>query len=340
MKPPSLSGIEAESVVLAVDFGGTKVAAGIVDQTGVVTHHRVIQTASASGEDLYRRVLELAHTVLDDHSSAVDVRDSSNRSGLGNVVAVGVGCGGPMDTEAGLVSPGNVEHWRNFPLRDRLCQSLLLPTFLDNDAKALALGEGWVGAAQDSDNFMAMVVSTGVGGGIVLDRHLLDGRLGNAGHVGHMIAVPGGRLCSCGARGCLEAETSGTSIAAITGRPAAEARNELRVRTGKLIGRTVASVVNLLDLDLVVVAGSVALGFGEPFFTAAQKEITNYCHMDYAKPARIVPAEFSTTSSLIGAGAVAWYALSDMTEGVDRTVGLNKGSLPPDLTAHFDRQES
>lgn len=334
MKSPSLSGIDAESVVLAVDFGGTKVAAGIVDQSGAVTQHQVIPTASASGEELYRRVEDLARTVLSDHANSANASSSSDNTKNAEVIALGVGCGGPMDTERGLVSPGNVEHWRDFPLRDRLCESLSLPTFLDNDAKALALGEGWVGAARDSENFMAMVVSTGVGGGIVLDGRMLDGRLGNAGHVGHIIAVPGGRLCSCGARGCLEAETSGTSIAAFTGRPAAEAGTELRVRTGKLVGRTVASVVNLLDLDLVVVAGSVAVGFGEAFLDAAQEEITKYCHMEYARPARIVPAKFSTVSSLIGAGAVAWYALSDMAEGVAKTVGLNKGSLPRESTGN------
>ena len=112
-----------------------------------------------------------------------------------------------------------------------------------------------------------MVVSTGVGGGIVLDGRLLDGRLGNAGHIGHVVVEPDGRPCSCGGRGCLEAEASGTAIAAITGRPARPRPTaEVVDRTGTLVGRAVASVANLLDLDLAVVAGSVALGFGEPFF--------------------------------------------------------------------------
>src|SRR5262249_60095234 len=107
--------------------------------------------------------------------------------------------------------------------------------------KALALGEGWAGAARGHDDYLAMVVSTGVGGGIVLDGRLLDGAGGNAGHIGHVIVEPDGHACGCGARGCLEAEASGTAIAKITGAPAAEAPLEVRERTGMLVGRAGAS---------------------------------------------------------------------------------------------------
>ena len=172
------------------------------------------------------------------------------------------------------VSPLNIPAWRDFPLRRRLAELTGLPTFVDNDAKALALGEGWVGAAAGRADYLAMVVSTGVGGGIVLDGRLLDGRLGNAGHIGHVVVEPDGRPCACGGRGCLEAEASGTAIAAITGRPPAEAPPEVVARTGTLVGRAVASVANLLDLSLAVVAGSVALGFGEPFFDGGQREVS------------------------------------------------------------------
>ena len=121
---------------------------------------------------------------------------------------------------------------------------------VDNDAKALALGEGWVGGAVGVPDYLAMVVSTGVGGGIVLDGRLLDGRDGNAGHIGHITVEPDGHLCRCGNRGCLEAEASGTGIAAITGRPAAEAGPEVIERVGTLVGRAVAAVAVLLDLRL------------------------------------------------------------------------------------------
>jgi glucokinase len=215
-------------------------------------------------------------------------------------------------TRGGIaVSPLNIPAWRGFPLHDRLVELTDLPTFVDNDAKALALAEGWIGAAAGEPDFVAMVVSTGVGGGIVLDGRLLDGAAGNAGHIGHVIVVPGGHPCGCGALGCLEAEASGTAIAAITGRPAADAGPELVERTGTLVGRAVASVANLLDLRLAVVAGSVALGFGEPFFAAAQRELDRSCRLDFSRGARIRPAALGADGPLVGAAAVGWRGLGD-----------------------------
>ena len=183
---------------------------------------------------------------------------------------------------------------------------------VDGDAKALALGEGWVGAARGVRDYIAMVVSTGVGGGIVVDGRLLDGETGNAGHIGHVIVEPDGRTCGCGAQGCLEAEASGTGIRAATGRDPADADQALRRRTGMLVGRAVASVVNLLDLRLAVVAGSVALGYGEDFFAAAKDEIDARCRIEFSRGARIVPAGLGDAGPLIGAAAVGWRG-----EGVD-----------------------
>jgi glucokinase len=149
-----------------------------------------------------------------------------------------------------------------------------------------------------------MVVSTGVGGGIVLDGRLLDGRAGNAGHIGHVIVEPDGRACRCGGRGCLEAEASGTAIAAITGQPAHSAAPDVVARTGTLVGRAIASVVNLLDLSLAVVSGSVALGFGAPFFEAAQAEMDERCGLDFARGARVVPGGLADRGPLVGAARV------------------------------------
>ena len=203
------------------------------------------------------------------------------------------------------VSPLNIHGWRSFPLRGRLADLTGLPVAVDNDAKALALGEGWRGAAQGSTDYLAMVVSTGVGGGIVLDGRLLDGSGGNAGHIGHVVVEPDGRPCACGGRGCLEAEASGTAIAAVTGRPAAEADAATRRRCGTLVGRAVASVANLCDLQLAVVAGSVALGYGDDFFAAARDELHLRCGLDYARSTRIEPAGLGADGPLIGAAAVA-----------------------------------
>jgi glucokinase len=204
------------------------------------------------------------------------------------------------------VSPLNIPGWRGFPLRDRLRELTGVATYVDNDAKALALAEGWHGAAAGSRNFIAIVVSTGIGGGLVLDGRLLEGRLGNAGHIGHVVVEPEGRACVCGGRGCLEAEASGTAVAALTGQPPELAPPAMVARTGTLVGRAVASVVNLLDLPLAVVSGSVALGFGEPFFTAAQQEVDLRCGLEFARGARIVPGGLGDRGPLIGAARVGW----------------------------------
>jgi glucokinase len=224
-------------------------------------------------------------------------------------VAVGVGTIGPMTLGGETISPLNVPAWRAYPLRAALAEATGLPVFVDNDAKALALGEGWLGAAAGVRDYVAMVVSTGVGGGIVLDGRLLDGAAGNAGHIGHVIVVPGGRRCGCGGHGCLEAEASGTAIAAVTGRPAVDAGPAVVERTGRLVGLAVASVAALLDLRLALVAGSVALGFGAPFFAAAQASLAENCPIEHARGARIVPAGLGPDGPLVGAAAVAWRAL-------------------------------
>jgi glucokinase len=285
-------------VALAIDIGGTKLTAARVTADGEVHDARTVPTAGpaspagADAEALWRRLVELVDGVR-----------------RGDEVVCGVGCGGPMRPGGVAVSPLNIPAWRDFPLRDRLAGHLGIPVAVDNDAKALALGEGWRGAARGARDYIAMVVSTGVGGGIVLDGRLLDGAAGNAGHIGHVIVEPGGRRCGCGAQGCLEAEASGTAIAAVTGRPPALAAPEVRRRTGTLVGRGVASVVNLLDLRLAVVAGSVALGYGETFFAAARAELAARARLDFSRGARIVPAGLGADGPVVGAAAVGWKAV-------------------------------
>lgn len=285
---------------LAIDIGGTKLAVARVDQGGRVGQRRSAPTPVTGGaEAVWTRLADLVGAVR-----------------VGDETVVGVGCGGPMERGGVSVSPLNIRSWRGFPLRDRLGDLTGLPVHVDNDAKALALGEGWMGAARGVRDFVAMVVSTGVGGGIVLDGRLLDGAGGNAGHIGHVIVVPDGRTCGCGARGCLEAEASGTAIRAVTGQDPARAGEEVRRRTGRLVGLAVADAANLLDLRLAVVAGSVALGYGSPFFAAAQAELDARTRIEFARGARIRPAGLGDAGPLVGAAAVGWRG-----EGHDVGIG-------------------
>lgn len=280
----------AEPTVVAVDIGGTKSAVAVVDADATILARSVAPTVG-DGEQLLESIFAMIDAVIVDSGASP--------------VALGVGCGGPMSLADGTVTPLNIPQWKAMPLRARLEQRYGLPTRLDNDAKALALGEGWVGAAVGERNYLSMVVSTGVGAGLVVDSRLLDGASGNAGHLGHVMVEPMGRRCACGARGCLEAEASGTAIAAITGAPAVQAPLEIRVRTGRLVGRAVASAVNLLDLRLATVAGSVALGYGDVFFDAANDELARLARIEFARGARIVPSLRGSDGPILGAAALA-----------------------------------
>lgn len=275
-----------DGIALALDVGATKAAVARVAPDGTVQARDEVPTGSAGG-DPFPAIAELL------------------RSLRGDAAVCGVGSTGPMTEGGERVSPVNLAVWRHHPLRALVAEVTGLPTFLDGDAKALALAEGRFGAAREVDAYIAMVVSTGVGGGIVVDGRLLDGRLGNAGHIGHVVVEPDGRLCGCGGQGCLEAEASGTAIAATTGAHPSEAPLEVRQRSGRLTGRAVASVANLLDLRLAVVAGSVALGYGEPFFAAAQAEIDDRARLSFSTGTRIVPSTLAD-GPLLGAACVAW----------------------------------
>jgi glucokinase len=283
-------------LIVAIDIGGTKMAAGLMTLRGdLVDREQVAVDHALNDSELFESLMGI---VGDMTTRAVEHHEMTP-------IALGVGCAGPIEGNIEAVSPLNIAAWRSFPLRSRLAAATALPVFGDLDAKSLALAEGWLGAAQGHANFLAMVVSTGVGGGVVLNGQLLDGATGNAGHIGHVIVEPNGRRCACGSRGCLEAEASGRAIEAITGRPPTEPSYEIMQRTGELVGRAVASVCNLLDLDLAVVGGSVALGFGATFFNSAQAALDRHSRLDFSRGARITPARLGDRGPLIGAGAVA-----------------------------------
>jgi len=303
--PGSSSPSSSGPLLLAVDIGGTKMEAGLVTSDGRIVDRSRIPTPTVPDPESVFEALASAVTGL--------LERAPDRP-----VACGVGCGGPMASGGATVSPLNIPAWRGFPLRDRLADLVALPVTVDNDAKALALGEGWRGAARGCPDFLAMVVSTGVGGGIVLDGRLLDGSGGNAGHIGHVVVEPDGRRCACGGLGCLEAEASGTAIALATGRPAAEASVDVRRRCGTLVGRAVATVANLLDLQLAVVAGSVALGFGDDFFDSARRELALRSRIAFARSTRIEAAGLGGDGPLVGAAAVALHG-----SGVSGTAGAS-----------------
>ncbi len=279
---------------LAVDIGGTKMAVGVVDERGVLCERASVATPPGGDQE----------TIFSALSGLLERFGPFDR-----YVCCGIGSAGPMTAGGARVSPLNIPGFRSFPLASRMADVTGLPCRVDNDAKALALAEGWVGAAVGEANYMAMVVSTGVGGGIVLNGRLLDGSAGNAGHIGQVIVASPGRPLGSHCSGSLESEVSGTAIAAHSGHPPIEATTAVVAEAGTLVGRAAGSVVNLLDLGLVLVAGSVALGFGEPFFAAAQAEMDRICCLEFSRDARIEPAGCGHEGPLIGAAAVGFRAI-------------------------------
>jgi glucokinase len=290
MTPPA-----TPEVILAIDIGGTKFATGLVTMRGaLIDRSRVEVERDVGPQSHFAALAGIVNEQID---------RAHGQHGVA-VRAIGIGCAGPVERQCETVSPVNIPAWRRFPLRSHLADLTGLPVYGDLDAKALALAEGWLGAARGVSSFCAMTVSTGVGGGFVIDGELLDGMTGNAGHVGHIIVEPGGRRCQCGARGCLQAEASGVAIEAITGRPPTEPTYDIMRRTGRLVGRAAGMICTAMDLDLVVVGGGVALGFAATFFNAAQEEIDAVARVGQGAAARITPVRLGDQGPLIGAGAV------------------------------------
>ena len=273
---------------LAVDIGGTKLSVGVVSGSGEILSHGRALTPQT-------QVWSTLSELIASQMAASEVE----------LVACGVGCGGPMSPNGDFVSTLHIPEWREFPLRSSLEKLVQMPVYIDGDAKALVQGEVWCGAVAGQTDVVGMVVSTGVGGGIISGGKVLDGRSGNAGHIGHVIVVPDGRLCACGSRGCLEAHASGRSIEAITGKPAAQASQQVVQETGRLVARALVSVGATLDVRSAVIAGSVALGFGDPFFEAVQSELDRSAKIGFIEGFKVCPAGLGPLSPLVGAAAVA-----------------------------------
>jgi glucokinase len=303
--------------VLGVDIGGTKIAAGVITADGeILSFVREPTPRDIDGEGLLNFVADLAR----------QARAESRRP----PEAMGVGCGGPMIFPEGVVSPLHIPAWKEFPIRARLEEMLGLPTVVDNDAKAFALGEALFGAGRGARCMLGMVVSTGVGGGIVVNGRLFDGASGNAGHVGHIIVSSRGPRCYCGGSGCLTVYASGSGLAErarsalrrgarsaladvsthLTARDVAEAAAAGDPLAAKLmrdaalaLARAIASATNLLDLDLVVIGGGVAQS-GDLLFGPLRKELRRRARLSFSRNVEVRPAALGTEAGVIGAAGL------------------------------------
>ncbi|WP_051943395.1 ROK family protein [Streptacidiphilus rugosus] len=310
------------SYVAAIDIGGTKIAGGLVGADGAL-HHQVERPTRAGAEDpdqVFAAVAEVVALLADDPRWA-------------GVDRVGVGSAGPVDIAAGTVSPVNIRAWRGFPVVARirgLPQVAGLPTVLGGDAVAMTAAEHWRGAARGFANALCVVVSTGVGAGLVLDGRVYPGPTGNAGHLGHITVDLDGEPCPCGSRGCLERVASGTAIAswalargwrpATAGAPgdatfgAAEVAAAARAgdpiataafdRAGRALAAGIAATATLVELDVAVLGGGV-LRAGELLLDPLRRHLTSYATLPFTRHIAVRAAELGTDAGLIGAAALA-----------------------------------
>ena len=311
--------MEDSSPALAIDIGGTKLAAGLVEPGGrVLTWAQVPTPAGLDAEQLWRTLNALVGQVLE--------RAGTTEADL---VGSGCGCGGPMEWPAGLVSPLNIPAWRRFPLRSRLTERLGgITVRVHNDAICMVAAEHWRGAGRGRRNVLGIVVSTGVGGGLVLDGRLVEGASGNAGHIGHVVVEPdNGPECGCGGHGCLEAVARGPALVqwaqaegwrpehedatakdlaadAALGHPVASAA--LR-RAGHALGVAIASATCLCDLEVVSVGGGLSQA-GTLLFDPLEEALRAHARLGFARAVSVVPAGLGQQAGLVGAASLIFAA--------------------------------
>ncbi|MEZ0339955.1 ROK family protein [Mycobacterium sp. pV006] len=292
--------------VLALDIGGTKLAAALVGPDGALLRTRRCPTPAGDAEQIWDAVAALL----------ADVGDAARPN------AVGVSAPGPIDHRHGTVSPINMA-WRDFPLTARVAEATGLPVTLAGDGVCMAFGENRFGAARDARFVLGFVVSTGVGGGLVLDGRPVLGRTGNAGHVGHVVVEPDGSPCTCGGRGCVETVASGPNLVrwaraegwragadadARVLAEAARAGEPIAVRAFRrgadALARMIASVAAVADLDVVVVGGGVAQS-GSVLFEPLREALDQYAGLDFIREVRVVSAELGGDAGLVGAAELA-----------------------------------
>jgi glucokinase len=309
----------APGVTVGVDIGGTNIRAAIVDAEGQVGERIKFRTQGERGpqaavEDLGERLLAL----MEGHE----------------VIGIGVGCPGPLDSTRGVtLHTPNLPGWSGFALAPALSNVVHRPVELHNDANAAAYGEFLHGAGRDANTIIMYTLGTGVGGGLVIDGHLIVGPDTTAGELGHMVVVANGRRCGCGVRGCLEAYASASSVARIARERllggdnpsalrdlgiesitahdvdhAADAGDEFSIdllrETGRHLGLAAAGLVNALNPEMIIYGGGMTAAHVW-LFPVIQETIREHTFKAPAERVRIVRAELGDDAGIVGVAGLA-----------------------------------
>ncbi len=312
--------------ILALDIGGTKLAAGVFDGGYNLVGHVRVPTHVEEGPDaVFERITRLLESLMEQ-------RKISSR----DLCCIGVGCGGPLDAETGVIySPPNLPGWDAYPLKGKLETHFGVRAFIDNDANAAGMAEQRFGAGRGYNNIFYITASTGIGSGIILDGKLYGGTNYSAGEFGHIVLARNGPKCNCGGRGCLEALASGPAIARRARKEAERApgsrlakmlnRKQARFAARDVIalarrgdrlsqrifddavfylGLGIVSAIHLLNPEIVIIGGGLSQT-GRFLFEPLRQIVVERAQKHLANFVRIVPAELGSKVGVYGALAVA-----------------------------------
>ena len=319
--------------VLALDLGGTKIITAAVLSTGEIISRKYSLTLADEGP----------RPIINRLSSAVAETMAQAKLKTSDLAGIGIAAAGIIDTKEGIVTTSpNLPGWRDVPLRDIIAERLGLTTYLINDASAAALGEHRFGAGRGVDNLIYLTVSTGIGGGIIIDGELYLGADGCAGEIGHMIIETHGPQCNCGKLGCLEALASGSAMTkesvrrlnqgekssiieladgrlegitaetvSLAARKGDSLACDIVARAATYLGIGLANLVNIFNPELIVIGGGVSK-MGNMLLAPARKAIREIAFKLPARTARIVRARLGSNAGIIGA---AVYVFEQQPKG-------------------------
>jgi glucokinase len=313
--------------VIAIDLGGTNLRAAAISNKGEI-QERLKRPTPRTGNPA-----EIVHALCVAARECAQALLSANEASSSTAIkALSVVVPGTVETKSGvLINAPNIPCLNNFPLQAALEKELSWPVILENDANAAALGEMWRGAARGMNTFLCLTLGTGVGGGIILDGELWRGVDGTAGEIGHMNVEPEGGPCSCGNRGCLEVYASATAIVRMaremlahypqsslkdsseltaekvyqSGVEEDELARAVFKRIGRYLGIALASLINLLNPEMIVIGGGAAAGWNL-FINEVHKQVGERAFAVPAQSAQIVRAECGDDAGLLGAAYLAF----------------------------------
>ncbi|MDB2108390.1 ROK family protein [Clostridium paraputrificum] len=306
--------------VIGVDLGGTKISTAISTIEGNILANVVLPTKAEEGEvAVLGRIIQSIDEVIVGSSTSID-----------EVEAIGIGSPGPLDAKKGIIITTPNLPFKDYNLVQPLKEKYNIPVYLDNDANAAAIGEYMFGAGKGKESIVYFTVSTGVGGGAVLDGKVYRGHTSNALEIGHTTVNPNGPRCNCGNLGCLEAMSSGTAIAK-KGKEAVSTNVETSLKKYDTVtsyevfkeaeagdevakdiidnaltylGIGVANAIATFDPEMIIIGGGVSKA-GDIVFDTVKKVVNKRCFKSMAESCEIVPAGLGSDAGVVGAVALA-----------------------------------